>query len=91
MPNDFLINLAFENVSKSLKDANWKESDEVVLFSLANKAQIQKENTYRLTDECQYYGERICIFAKQIKKNNYITLHKAMLENIIAAMEETDE
>ncbi|HFR3750151.1 hypothetical protein ACTGXK_08130 [Streptococcus suis] len=91
MPNDFLINLAFENVSKSLKDANWKESDEVVLFSLANKEQIQKEGTYRLTDECQYYGERICIFAKQIKKNNYITLHKAMLENIIAVMEETDE
>ncbi|HFI0902289.1 TPA: hypothetical protein ACGOYP_002051 [Streptococcus suis] len=63
MSNDFLINLFFENVSKSLKNENWKESDEVVLFSLANKEQIQADDHYLTTDDCQYFGKRICIFA----------------------------
>nr|DAQ79407.1 MAG TPA: hypothetical protein [Caudoviricetes sp.] len=35
--------------------------------------------------------DRICIFCEQVKKNNYITLSKSMLEKIIQTMESFKE
>lgn len=87
MTKDFLLELAFENLSKYLGNDEWKESDEVILFSLANKEQLRQDEKYRETEECNYYGKRVCIFADQIKKNNYITLHKSMLTKIIEIMD----
>ncbi|WP_369351016.1 hypothetical protein AB6M97_01895 [Streptococcus hillyeri] len=86
MAKNFLLDLAFENLSKSLGNSDWDESDEVILFSLANKEQIQADEDYRETEDCNYFGKRVCLFANQIKKNNYITLHKITLEKIIEAM-----
>ena len=67
--------------------SDWKESDEVIFVSLANKEQIEADESYRSTGNCNFLGKRICIFCGQIKKNNYITLHKSMLEKIIKVME----
>lgn len=83
MGKNYLLDLSFENLAKSLGDADWKESDEVVLFSLANKQEIETDEHFIETDECCFFGKRICIFTKQIKKNHYITLHKILLEKII--------
>lgn len=87
MAKDILTDLAFENFYKCMGIPDWKESDEVIFVSLANKEQIEADEIYRSTENCNYLGKRICIFCGQIKKNNYITLHKSMLEKIIKVME----
>ena len=87
MARDILTNLAFENFYKSAALPDWKESDEVILVSSANKEQIEADESYRSDGKCNYLGKRICIFCGQVKKNNYITLHKSMLEKIIKTME----
>ncbi|HEM5914750.1 TPA: hypothetical protein U2A93_000748 [Streptococcus suis] len=87
MAKDFMFQLALESLSKCLSK-EWRESDEVILFSFANKEQITQDERYRETEKCNYFGKRICIFASQIKKNNYITLHKSMLTKIVEIMEE---
>ena len=87
MARDILTYLAFENLYKSVALPDWKESDEVILVSLANKEQIESDERHRLTENCRFFGDRICIFCEQIKKNNYITLHKSMLEKIIKTIE----
>ncbi|MGQ7430276.1 hypothetical protein ACTGV4_01915 [Streptococcus suis] len=87
MAKDFMLQLALESLSKCLSE-EWRESDEVILFSFANKEQITQDERYRETEKCNYFGKRICIFASQIKKNNYITLHKSMLTKIVEKMEE---
>ena len=87
MAKDILTDLAFENVHKCMGIPAWKESDEVIFVSLANKEQIEADKSYRSTENCNFLGKRICIFCEQIKKNNYITLHKSMLEKIIKVME----
>ncbi|MFM0771765.1 hypothetical protein [Streptococcus suis] len=87
MAKDFMFQLALESLSKCLSE-EWRESDEVILFSFANKEQITQDERYRETEKCNYFGKRICIFASQIKKNNYITLHKSMLTKIVEKMEE---
>lgn len=86
MAKDILTDLAFENLYKCMGLPDWKESDEVILVSLANKDQIEADERYRSTENCNYFGKRICIFCPQIKKNSYITLHKSMLEKIIKVM-----
>ncbi|VLU37312.1 phage protein [Streptococcus pneumoniae] len=45
------------------------------------------KDCYHSAGKCNYLGKRICIFCEQVKKNNYITLHKSMLEKIIKTME----
>lgn len=87
MAKEILTDLAFENVHKCMGIPDWKESDEVILISFANKEQIESYEAYRSTENCNYLGKRICIFCEQIKKNSYITLHKSKLEKIIKAME----
>lgn len=87
MAKDILTDLAFENLHKCMGISDWKESDEVIFVSLANKEQIEADESYRSTGNCNFLGKRICIFCGQIKKNNYITLHKSMLEKIIKVME----
>lgn len=91
MTKNILRDLAFENVHKCLGIPDWNESDEVILVSLANKEQIEADESYRSTENCNYFGKRICIFCEQVKKNNYITLHKSMLEKIIKAMKSFKE
>lgn len=97
MAKDILTDLAFENLHKCMGIPDWKESDEVILVSLVNKEQIESDASYRSDGKCNYLGKRICIFCEQVKKNNYITLHKSMLKKIIKAMgsftevEETEE
>lgn len=91
MARNILTDLAFENFHKSMALPDWKESDEVILVSLANKEQIESDERYRLTEDCIFFGDRICILCEQIKKNNYITLHKSMLEKIIKVMESFKE
>ena len=87
MAKNILTDLAFENVYKCLGIPDWNESDEVILVSFANKEEIEADKSYRSTENCNYLGKRICIFCEQVKKNNYITLHKSMLEKIIKTME----
>lgn len=91
MAKDILTDLAFENVHKCMGIPNWNESDEVILISSANKEQIESYEKYRSTENCNYLGKRICIFCEQVKKNNYITLHKSKLEKIIKVMESFTE
>lgn len=91
MARDILTNLAFENFYKAVALPDWKESDEVILVSLANMEQIKSDERYRLTENCRFFGDRICIFCEQIKKNNYITLPKSKLEKIIQTMESFKE
>ena len=86
MARDILTNLAFENLYKAVALPNWKESDEVILVSLANKEQIESDERHRLTENCRFF-----IFCEQVKKNNYITLSKSMLEKIIQTMESFKE
>ncbi|EFN98344.1 MULTISPECIES: hypothetical protein [Streptococcus] len=87
MTKNILMDLAFENFHKCMGITDWKESDEVILVSSANKEQIESDESYRSDGKCNYLGKRICIFCEQVKKNNYITLHKSMLEKIIKTME----
>ncbi|HEU6979367.1 TPA: hypothetical protein VV554_002040 [Streptococcus pneumoniae] len=87
MAKDILTDLAFENFHKCMGITDWKESDEVILVSLANKEQIESDESYRSAGKCNYLGKRICIFYTQVKKNNYITLHKSFLEKVIKTME----
>ncbi|MTW37786.1 hypothetical protein [Streptococcus pneumoniae] len=87
MAKDILTDLAFENFHKCMGITVWKESDEVILVSLANKEQIESDESYRSAGKCNYLGKRICIFCTQVKKNNYITLHKSFLEKVIKTME----
>nr|DAS82292.1 MAG TPA: hypothetical protein [Caudoviricetes sp.] len=91
MARDILTDLAFENFHKCMGITDWKESDEVILVSSANKEQIESAESYRSVGKCNYLGKRICIFCKQVKKNNYITLHKSMLEKIIMTMESSTD
>nr|DAQ73619.1 MAG TPA: hypothetical protein [Caudoviricetes sp.] len=91
MAKNILIDLAFENLHKCMGIPDWNESDEVILVSLANKEQIESDESYRSDGKCNYLSKRICIFCEQVKKNNYITLHKSMLEKIIKAMESFKE
>lgn len=91
MARDILTDLAFENLYKAVALPDWKESDEVILVSLANKEQIESDERHRLTGNYRFFGNRICIFCEQVKKNNYITLHKSKLEMIIKAMESFKE
>lgn len=91
MARDILTDLAFENFYKCMGIPDWKESDEVILVSLANKEQIEADERYRSTENCNYFGKRICIFCEQVKKNNYITLRKSKLEKIIKVMESFKE
>lgn len=94
MAKNILMDLAFENFHKCMGITDWKESDEVILVSSANKEQIESDESYRSDEKCNYLGKRICIFCEQVKKNSYITLHKSMLEKIIKTMEsfkETEE
>ena len=87
MARDILTDLAFENFHKCMGIPDWNESDEVILVSSANEEQIEADESYRSDGKCNYLGKRICIFCGQVKKNNYITLHKSMLEKIIKTME----
>jgi len=87
MAKDILTDLVFENLHKCMGIPDWNESDEVILVSFANKEEIEADKSYRSAGKCNYLGKRICIFCKQVKKNNYITLHKSMLEKIIQTME----
>ncbi len=91
MAKNILTDLAFENIHKCLGIPDWNESDEVIFVSLANKEQIESDESYRSDKKCNYLGKRICIFCEQVKKNNYITLHKSMLEKIIKTMESFKE
>ena len=91
MARDILTDLAFENLYKAVSLPYWKESDEVILVILANMEQIESDERYRLTENCRFFGDRICIFCEQIKKNNYITLPKSKLEKIIQTMESFKE
>ncbi len=91
MARNILTDLAFENLYKSVELQDWKESDEVILVSLANKKQIESDERHRLTENCRFFGDRICIFCEQVKKNNYITLHKSMLEKIIKTIESSTD
>ena len=91
MTRDILTDLAFENLYKAVALPDWKESDEIILVSLANMEQIESDERYRLTENCRFFGDRICIFCEQIKKNNYITLPKSKLEKIIQTMESFKE
>lgn len=86
MAKNILMDLAFENFHKCMGIPDWNESDEVILVSSANKEQIEADERHRLTENCRFFGDRICIFCEQVKKNNYITLHKSMLEKIIKTM-----
>ncbi|MFH0580444.1 hypothetical protein [Streptococcus mitis] len=87
MARNILMDIAFENFHKCMGILDWNESDEVILVSSANKEQIEADESYRSTENCNYFGKRICIFCEQVKKNNYITLHKSILEKIIKTME----
>lgn len=87
MAKNILMDLAFENLHKCMGISDWKESDEVILVSSANKEQIESDESYHSAGKCNYLGKRICIFCEQVKRNNYITLHKSMLEKIIKTME----
>ena len=87
MTKNILMDLAFEQSHNCQGITDWKESDEVILVSSANKEQIESDEGYRSVGKCNYLGKRICIFCTQVKKNNYITLHKSMLEKIIKTME----
>lgn len=87
MAKNILMDLAFENLHKCMGISDWKESDEVILVSSANKEQIESDESYHSAGKCNYLGKRICIFCEQVKKNNYITPHKSMLEKIIKTME----
>lgn len=87
MAKNILMDLAFENLHKCMGISDWNESDEVILISSANKEEIEADKSYRSAEKCNYLGKRICIFCTQVKKNNYITLHKSMLEKIIKTME----
>lgn len=91
MARDILTDLAFENFHKCMGIPDWNESDEVILVSSANKEQIESDERHRLTENCRFFGDRICIFCEQVKKNNYITLSKSMLEKIIQTMESFKE
>lgn len=91
MARDILTDLAFENFHKCMGIPDWNESDEVILVSSANKEQIEADESYRSDGKCNYLGKRICILCEQVKKNNYITLHKSMLEKIIQTMESFKE
>mgnify|MGYP001741795386 FL=1 len=91
MVKNILMDLAFENFHKCMGITDWKESDEVILVSSANKEQIESDKSYRSDGKCNYLGKRICIFCTQVKKNNYITLHKSMLEKIIKTMESSTD
>lgn len=91
MAKNILMDLAFENFHKCMRIPDWNESDEVILVSLANKEQIESAESYRSDGKCNYLGKRICIFCGQVKKNNYITLHRSMLEKIIQTMESFKE
>ena len=86
MAKNILMDLAFENFHKCMGIPDWNESDEVILVSSANKEQIESAESYRSDGKCNYLGKRIGIFCGQVKKNNYITLHKSMLEKIIKTM-----
>lgn len=87
MAKNILMDLAFENLHKCMGISDWKESDEVILVSSANKEQIESDESYHSAGKCNYLGKRICIFCEQVKRNNYITLHKSMLEKSIKTME----
>lgn len=87
MAKNILMDLAFENLHKCMGISDWKESDEVILVSSANKEQIESDESYHSAGKCNYLGKRICIFCEQVKRNNYITLHKSMLEKIIKTVE----
>ena len=87
MVRNILMDIAFENFHKCMGIPDWNESDEVILVSSANKEQIEADESYRSTENCNYFGKRICIFCEQVKKNNYIILHKSILEKIIKTME----
>ena len=45
MARDILTDLAFENLYKAVALPDWKESDEIILVSLANKEQIESDST----------------------------------------------
>lgn len=75
MARDILTDLAFENFYKCMGIPDWNE-----------KEQIESAESYRSDGKCNYLGKRICIFCGQVKKNNYITLHRSMLEKIIKTM-----
>ena len=71
MAKDILTDLAFENLHKCMGIPDWKESDEVILVSLANKEQIESDASYRSDGKCNYLGKRICIFTQINAKKNY--------------------
>lgn len=87
MAKNISTDLAWENLHKCMSDNSWRESDEIILVSRANQQEIESDASFRQGEECAYYGDRIYIFASQLKKNNYITLHKAMLKKAISIME----
>ena len=91
MAKNISTDLVWENLYKCMSDNNWRESDEIILVSRANQQEIESESSFRQEKECAYYGDRICIFASQLKKNNYITLHKAMLKKAISIMEKKEK
>ena len=91
MAKNISVDLAWENLHKCMNDNDWRESDEIILVSRANQEEIESYPSFREGEECAYYGDRICIFATQLKKNNYITLHKAMLKKAISIMEKKEK
>ncbi|HEM6116497.1 TPA: hypothetical protein U2C09_001077 [Streptococcus suis] len=86
MARDIFEDLAWENVIKAISDNDWRLEDEVVFVSLANQQDIEDDERFVRTDHALYFGNRVCIFSDQIKKNRYLTLHKNYLEKIIEAL-----
>ena len=56
MAKNILMDLAFENLHKCMGISDWKESDEVILVSSANKEQIESDERYRSAGKCNYLG-----------------------------------
>ena len=73
MVKNISVDLAWENLHKCMNDKDWRESDEIIIVSRANQQEIESDPSFRQGEECAYYGDRICIFASQLKKNKYIT------------------
>lgn len=90
MARDVLLNVAYENVARCFKE-DWKESDEVILFSTANEQEVKLQENFKEDYGFYYYGKRICMFADQIKKNRYMILDKKMLEKLIGQIGRTEE
>ncbi|HEU9061915.1 TPA: hypothetical protein ACQXI8_001760 [Streptococcus pneumoniae] len=84
MAKNILMDLAFENLHKCMGISDWKESDEVILVSSANKEQIESDESYHSAGKCNYLGKRICIFCEQVKRKSLEKMIQTLtLKNIL--------